>query len=157
MPSIEIYRVRIDPAHAERLLEIRAAAVAEFRDQVPELLSADLVRPADDVWLDTPPGLCVDELGADHVADARPVPLPAPAPRRAARAREGGVGPAHTNLISAARRDPTATGGPGELACIALAPAPRVGAQVHCHAGAGGRRAAGQRSSNSGVPAPVST
>jgi hypothetical protein len=52
MPSIEIYRVRIDPGDAERLLEIRAAAVAEFREQVPELLSADLVRLTDDVWLD---------------------------------------------------------------------------------------------------------
>ena len=52
MPSIEIYRVRIDPANVERLLEIRAAAVAEFQEQVPELVQADLVRLQDDVWLD---------------------------------------------------------------------------------------------------------
>jgi hypothetical protein len=49
---IEIYRVKVDPADVERLLEIRAAAVAEFRQQVPELLHADLVRLDDDVWLD---------------------------------------------------------------------------------------------------------
>ena len=52
MPIIEIYRVRIDPANVERLLEIRGAAVAEFQEQVPELLQADLVRLDDDVWLD---------------------------------------------------------------------------------------------------------
>ncbi len=52
MPLIEIYRVQIDPANVERLLDIRAAAVAEFREQVPELLQADLVRLDDDVWLD---------------------------------------------------------------------------------------------------------
>jgi hypothetical protein len=52
MPVIEIYRVRIDAANVERLLEIRGAAVAEFQEQVPELLQADLVRLDDDVWLD---------------------------------------------------------------------------------------------------------
>ena len=52
MPTVEIYRVRIDPARAERLLEIRAAAVAEFQEQVPELLQADLVRLDGDRWLD---------------------------------------------------------------------------------------------------------
>jgi hypothetical protein len=52
MPSIEIYRVRIDPANVERLLEIRAAAVAEFQAQVPELERAELVRLDGDVWLD---------------------------------------------------------------------------------------------------------
>lgn len=52
MPIIEIYRVRIDPADVERLLEIREAAVAEFREQVPELLQADLVRLDGDRWLD---------------------------------------------------------------------------------------------------------
>ena len=52
MPTIEIYRVRIDPADVDRLLEIRAAAVAEFQEQVPELVRADLVRLDDDVWLD---------------------------------------------------------------------------------------------------------
>jgi hypothetical protein len=50
--EIEIYRVRIDPANVERLLEIRGAAVDEFQEQVPELVRADLVRLADDVWLD---------------------------------------------------------------------------------------------------------
>jgi hypothetical protein len=52
MPTIEIYRVRIDPANVDRLLEIRSAAVAEFQEQVPELLQAELVRLGDDVWLD---------------------------------------------------------------------------------------------------------
>lgn len=52
MPTIEIYRAKIDPANLDRLLEIRDAAVAEFREQVPELLQADLVRLDDDTWLD---------------------------------------------------------------------------------------------------------
>ena len=52
MPLIEIYRAKIDPANVERLLEIRAGAVAEFQEQVPQLLQADLVRLDDDVWLD---------------------------------------------------------------------------------------------------------
>jgi hypothetical protein len=51
MPLIEIHRVKIDPARVERLLEIHDAAVAEFQGQVPELLSGELVRLADDVWL----------------------------------------------------------------------------------------------------------
>jgi hypothetical protein len=52
MPVIEIYRAWIDPANVDRLMEIRAAAVAEFQEQVPELLQAALVRLEDDVWLD---------------------------------------------------------------------------------------------------------
>jgi hypothetical protein len=52
MPTIEIYRVKIEPADAERLLEIRASAVAEFQQQVPELLRAELVRLDDETWLD---------------------------------------------------------------------------------------------------------
>jgi hypothetical protein len=52
MPLIEIYRVKIDPANVERLLEIRADAVAQFQQQVPELLQADLVRLEDAMWLD---------------------------------------------------------------------------------------------------------
>jgi hypothetical protein len=52
VPIIEIYRVKIDPASVARLLEIRGAAVAEFQEQVPELLHGDLVRLDDDVWLD---------------------------------------------------------------------------------------------------------
>jgi hypothetical protein len=52
MPIVEVYRVRIDPANVERLVAIREAAVAEFREQVPELLRADLVRLDDDRWLD---------------------------------------------------------------------------------------------------------
>jgi hypothetical protein len=51
VPIIEIYRVKVDPAKVERLLEIHDAAVAEYREQVPELLSGELVRLADDVWL----------------------------------------------------------------------------------------------------------
>jgi hypothetical protein len=49
MPVIEIYRARIDPANVDRLMEIRAQAVAEFQEQAPELLQADLVRLEDDV------------------------------------------------------------------------------------------------------------
>jgi hypothetical protein len=52
MAYIEIYRARIDPGNADRLLEIRADAVAEFQRLVPELRRADLVRLDDDVWLD---------------------------------------------------------------------------------------------------------
>jgi hypothetical protein len=44
VPVIEIYGARIDPANVDRLMESRAAAVAEFQEQVPELLQADLVR-----------------------------------------------------------------------------------------------------------------
>lgn len=52
MPIVEIYRVRVDPANVDRLLEIHDAAVAEYREQVPELLAIDLVRLDGDVWLD---------------------------------------------------------------------------------------------------------
>jgi hypothetical protein len=52
MPLIEIYRAKIDPANVDRLLEIRADAVAEFQELVPELLQADLVHLEADVWLD---------------------------------------------------------------------------------------------------------
>lgn len=52
MPTIEIYRAKIDPANVERLLEIRADAVAEFQAQLPELVRAELVALGDDVWLD---------------------------------------------------------------------------------------------------------
>ena len=49
---IEVYRVRVDPANVARLLNIRSAALAEFREQIPELRQADLVRLDDDAWLD---------------------------------------------------------------------------------------------------------
>lgn len=52
MPLIEIYRAKIAPEDVDRLLEIRADAVAEFQQQVPELVQADLVRLEGDVWLD---------------------------------------------------------------------------------------------------------
>jgi hypothetical protein len=42
MPCIEIYRVKIEPANVARLLEIRDTAVAEFQEQVPELLCAEV-------------------------------------------------------------------------------------------------------------------
>jgi hypothetical protein len=32
MPMLEIYRAKIDPADVDHLLEIRAAAVAEFQE-----------------------------------------------------------------------------------------------------------------------------
>ena len=38
MPIIEIYRVRVDPANVERLLEIHDEAVAEYQEHIPELL-----------------------------------------------------------------------------------------------------------------------
>lgn len=52
MPIIEIYRVKIDPANVARLLQIRGAAMAEFREQIPELRQAELVRLDDNIWLD---------------------------------------------------------------------------------------------------------
>jgi hypothetical protein len=52
MPIIEIYRVKVEPANVERMLEIHDAAVAEYQEQVPELLGAELVRLDGDVWLD---------------------------------------------------------------------------------------------------------
>ena len=52
MALIEIYRAKIDPANVDRLLDIRAEAVAEFQQQVPELLEASLVRLEDGLWLD---------------------------------------------------------------------------------------------------------
>jgi len=52
MPLIEIYRVRMNPANVERLLEIHDQAVAEYQEQVPELLGIELVRLDDDTWLD---------------------------------------------------------------------------------------------------------
>ena len=52
MPFVEIYRVRIDRSNVERLPATHGAAVAEFQEQLPQLLRADLVRLDDDVWLD---------------------------------------------------------------------------------------------------------
>jgi hypothetical protein len=52
MPLIEIYRAKIAAENVDRLLEIRADAVAEFQQQVPELVQAELVRLKGDVWLD---------------------------------------------------------------------------------------------------------
>jgi hypothetical protein len=52
MLTIEVYRVRVGSANVARLLEARGAALAEFREQVPELRQADLVRLDDDAWLD---------------------------------------------------------------------------------------------------------
>jgi hypothetical protein len=52
MPTIDVYRVRIDPGDVDRLLEIRAAAVAEFQREVPQLERAELVRLDGDIWLD---------------------------------------------------------------------------------------------------------
>jgi hypothetical protein len=52
MPIIEIYRVRVDPANVERLLEIHDEAVAEYQEHIPELLGIELVRLDEDTWLD---------------------------------------------------------------------------------------------------------
>jgi hypothetical protein len=73
MPIIEIYRARIDPANVDRLIEIRAEAVAEFQEQAPELLQADLVRLEDDVWLDVLVwGAPIDEERISRAAAAAP-------------------------------------------------------------------------------------
>jgi hypothetical protein len=52
MRIVEIQRFRVEPADAARLLEIRDAAMAEFRARFPELRQADLVRLDGDDWLD---------------------------------------------------------------------------------------------------------
>lgn len=52
MPIIEIYRVRVDRANVERLLEIHDEAVAEYQEHIPELLGIELVRLDGDTWLD---------------------------------------------------------------------------------------------------------
>jgi hypothetical protein len=52
MSIVEIYRVRVDPARVGRLLEIHDQAVAEYREQVPELEGIELVRLDDESWLD---------------------------------------------------------------------------------------------------------
>jgi hypothetical protein len=52
MSIVEIYRVRVDPAKVERLLEIHDQAVAEYQEQVPELDGIELVRLDDETWLD---------------------------------------------------------------------------------------------------------
>ena len=49
---VEIERFRVDPGDVPLLLELRGPALAEYRVAVPELRQADLVRVADDVWLD---------------------------------------------------------------------------------------------------------
>jgi hypothetical protein len=49
---IEIYRVKVDPANVERLLGIHDQAVAEYQEQVPELVGIELVRLDDETWLD---------------------------------------------------------------------------------------------------------
>jgi len=73
MALIEIYRAKIEPANVDRLLEIRAAAVAEFQELVPELLQADLVRLEDDVWLDVLEwSEAVDEDRFSQAASAAP-------------------------------------------------------------------------------------
>ena len=73
MPLIEIYRAKIDPADVNRLLEIRADAVAEFRQQVPELLQADLGRLDDGVWLDILTwSVPVEEARISQAASAAP-------------------------------------------------------------------------------------
>ena len=52
MSIVEIYRVKVDPANVERLLEIHDQAVAEYQEQVPELDAIELVRLDDETWLD---------------------------------------------------------------------------------------------------------
>jgi hypothetical protein len=50
--TVEIHRIKIDPANVERILQIRGAAMVELQRQCPQLRQADLVRLGDDVWLD---------------------------------------------------------------------------------------------------------
>jgi hypothetical protein len=52
MSIVEIYRVKVDPAKVQRLLEIHDRAVAEYQEQVPELVGIELVRLDDETWLD---------------------------------------------------------------------------------------------------------
>jgi hypothetical protein len=50
--TVEIHRVRIDPANVERLLQVRGPAMVELQMQCPQFRQGDLVRLDDDVWLD---------------------------------------------------------------------------------------------------------
>jgi hypothetical protein len=52
MLIIEIRRYRVDAGAVARLLEVRGAAMAEFREHLPHLRQADLVDAGDGVWLD---------------------------------------------------------------------------------------------------------
>jgi hypothetical protein len=52
MSIVEIYRVKVDPARVGRLLQIHDQAVAEYQEQVPELVGIELVRLDDETWLD---------------------------------------------------------------------------------------------------------
>jgi hypothetical protein len=50
--TVEIRRVRIEPANVERFLQIRGVAMLELQRRCPQLRQADLVRLGDDTWLD---------------------------------------------------------------------------------------------------------
>ena len=53
MPAVvDIYRAKVDPANVERLLQVRPVAIEEFRDALPELLRAELIRLDEQTWLD---------------------------------------------------------------------------------------------------------
>jgi hypothetical protein len=60
MPIIEIYRVRVDPANIERLLEIHDEAVAEYQVD-PQRLEAACGPRAAELH-----ALMADELGHDE-------------------------------------------------------------------------------------------
>ncbi len=49
---VDVYRAKVDPANAERLLEVRPRAIEEFRRALPELLRAELIRLDTETWLD---------------------------------------------------------------------------------------------------------
>ena len=52
MFTVEIHRIKIDPANVDRLLQLRGPALVELQMKCPQLRQADLVRLGDDVWLD---------------------------------------------------------------------------------------------------------
>jgi hypothetical protein len=57
---LQVWRARVAEGSVERLLGLRAAAIAEAQRLCPELLAADLVRLDDGTWLDVLRWSCPD-------------------------------------------------------------------------------------------------
>ena len=57
---LQVWRARVAEGGVQRLLELRAAAIAEAQGLCPELLAADLVRLEDGTWLDVLRWSCPD-------------------------------------------------------------------------------------------------
>lgn len=51
-PIIDVFRATVDPADADRLLEVRTEAMRELQARVPGLRRAELVRVDERTWLD---------------------------------------------------------------------------------------------------------